>query len=450
MVMTLIYFIIALLILITVHEFGHFWVARRCGVKVVCFSIGFGKPLFSWMDKKGTEYRVSMIPIGGYVKMLDEEEGPVLTEELPHAFNRQSLLKRTAVVIAGPLFNFIFAVFALWLMLMIGVQSLAPVIDKVAKGSIAANSGIQASQEILSFDDKSVNSWRQFQLAIMPFLGSNAKVPVVLSDLKSKQRHRYILDLSSLKLDHKQPDVLKSLGITPYLPGLEPVVGEVLPGQAAERAGIQVGDRVIRVGKDEIENWLQLVAIVKSNPARALPFYVERLGEIKRIVVTPQAKDDKGQTVGVVGLVSKRLDWHANWLRVQRYSPLEAIKPALVQTWDLSYATVALLGRLITGKLSVKTISGPIGIAQGAGQSGRSGIAYYLAFLALVSISLGILNLLPVPMLDGGHLVYYLFEFILGKPVSDGVKAIGVKVGLLLILALLVTAVFNDVARLVS
>lgn len=447
---TLLYFIAALVILITVHEFGHFIVARLCGVKVLRFSIGFGKPLIKWVDKKKTEFVLAVIPIGGYVKMLDETEGAVAAKDLPYSFNRQSVAKRIAIVIAGPLFNFIFAIVALWLMFIIGMESLAPIIDNVSPDSIAANAGVKPNQEIIQFNKTPVNSWRQFQFALMPLLGSGETVDLKTKSLDDNQLFNYRINLSKFSLNPKQSDILKSLGIKPFIPTILPVVGKVVRDMPAESAGFKPGDKILQVNQQKINDWFELTQIVKNNPGKQLQMLVLRDDKQIKLAVIAQAVKREGQLVGVIGLLSKKPNWSADLIRRQQYSLIAAIAPAIKQTGELSYATLTLLGRLITGKLSVKTISGPVGIAQGAGQSGRSGVAYYLAFLALVSISLGILNLLPIPVLDGGHLVYYLLEWVTGKPVSERAKSIGSSIGVLFILAILILALFNDVSRLVS
>lgn len=450
MISTLFYFLIALIILITVHEFGHFWVARLCGVKVLRFSIGFGKPLFSWRDKKETEYAIAMVPIGGYVKMLDEAEGPVAEQDLPLAFSQQPVYKRIAIVIAGPLFNFIFAIFAIWLMYVIGIFSMAPIIQDVMPNSIVAQAGVGKNQEIIKFDEKPINSWREFQYAAMPLLGSSQKVSLIVKSLESKQTSMHQLDLNDWQLDTKQPDILQSLGIKPFIPTVPPIVGQVHEGMPAYDAGVQVGDKIIKVQDKPIIGWMQLVRIVTENPGKSLSIVIVRKGVEKQLFITPKKVERSGKLVGMVGLTSEKPNWPSSWLREKRYSLLGAVWPAVKHTSDLTLSTVTLIGRFLTGQLSVKNISGPVGIAQGAGQSGRNGFTYYLAFLALVSISLGVLNLLPIPMLDGGHLIYYLFEIVLGRPVSEYAKTIGFNIGLLLLVALMVVAMVNDFSRLMS
>ena len=448
MLLTLFYFALTLLLLVTVHEFGHFWVARLCGVKVLRFSFGFGKVLASWHDKRGTEYAFSLFPLGGYVKMLDEAEGEVALNERHLAFNNQSLLVRIAIVLGGPLFNFLFAFLALWLVLVIGIQSLAPMIDTVKPGSIAAHAGFEKQQEIVSLNGRSIASWRDFQYAFMPLLGTHEPVTVTVKSVLNGEEKRLILPLKHWELNKNNPDLLESLGLLPFVPSIPPIVGEVFPDSPAQAAGLHVGDRILSVNQQSIEDWLLLVSTVKNNPDKRLKLGIVRDGLRETLWVQTSSIDANGHKEGMLGVRSKALDWPKRWLRLQRESPIPAMKTALVQTVELSGATFALVGRLVQGKLSLKHLSGPVGIAEGAGASGRSGLPYYLSFLALVSISLGVLNLLPVPLLDGGHLLYYLIEAIRRRPLSIAAKSFGLYVGLLLLMVVTIIAVSNDLVRL--
>jgi regulator of sigma E protease len=450
MVMTLFYFFLALLILITVHEFGHFWVARKCGVKVLRFSFGFGKVLFSWRDKKQTEYAFSAFPLGGYVKMLDETEEAVPQNERHLAFNNQAVYKKTAIVLAGPLFNFIFAILALWLMNVIGISSLAPIIGSVKQDSIAAHAGVKPNQEVLAVNGEKVSSWRQFQYAIIPIIGTSSPLKLSVKSNRTNQQQTLALDLSNWQLDSKNPDILTSFGIEPYIPKVPPIVGTVVEGMPAQSAGIKTGDIILSMNEEPIDDWFKLVQKVQNSPGESLRLTVLRGKKRLTFEIRPVTKTLNKQTVGFIGLTSKKYEWPKQWFRTHRYSPIMALKKAIIQTMNLSITTVKMIGRLIIGKISFKTISGPIGIAQGAGQSAQGGMAYYLSFLALVSISLGVLNLLPIPMLDGGHLLYYFVEIIIRREVSEQAKALGFNIGLILLITLMILAVFNDVSRLVG
>lgn len=448
MLLTLFYFILALLLLITIHELGHFLVARCCGVKVLRFSFGFGKVLASWRDKKGTEYAWSLFPLGGYVKMLDETEGNVPKNERHLAFNNKPLWARIAIVLAGPLFNFLFAFVALWLMLVIGIKSLAPMIDEVTPNSLAAKAGLTAKQEILFLNQQKITSWRDFEYALMPLIGTSDPVDITTKSLLNGKEKVFHLPLGNWQLDAKNPDILDSLGIRPFIPTIPPVIGEVMTDSPAQSVDLHAGDRIISVNGQKINDWLMLVDFVKHHPHQNIILSIDREGKSKNITVRADGQKNNGQDEGYLGLRSQRVDWPEHWLRVQRETPLRAIVPAFEQTTTLVGATFTLIGRLVMGKLPIQSISGPVGIAQGAGQSARSGLSYYLSFLALVSISLGVLNLLPIPMLDGGHLLFYLIEFVRRRPLSDEFKSVGIYLGLVLLVTLMIIALSNDLARL--
>ncbi|KTC78052.1 RIP metalloprotease RseP [Legionella brunensis] len=450
MVSTLFYFFLALLVLITVHEYGHFIVARWCGVKVLRFSFGFGKVLARWHDKKGTEYAWSLFPLGGYVKMLDETEGEVSEDERHLAFNNKSVWARIAIVVAGPLFNFLLAFFALWLVLVIGIQSLAPMIEKVKPNSIAAIAGLEAKQEILALNNNEVGSWRDFQFALMPLLGSDETVDITVKSLRDGKLKSLALPLSQWEMDAKNPDPLGSLGIVPFIPNIPPIVGEVVADSPAQRAGLQIGDVIKRMNGKPLNDWLDLVDYVRQHPNDSLILAILRQGKNHTLQVQIGTKTEGGNKEGFLGVRSQKVNWPPEWLRFQRQGPIEALGTAFSQTIELTGATFSLIGRFATGKLGLKTISGPVGIAQGAGESARSGLAYYLSFLALVSISLGVLNLLPIPMLDGGHLLYCIVEIIRGRPLSDEIKSFGIYLGLVFLVALMILALSNDLSRLIG
>lgn len=450
MISTLLYFLLALLLLIVIHEYGHFQVARWCGVKVLRFSFGFGPILFSWRDKKQTEYAWSLFPLGGYVKMLDETEGEVEPSEKHKAFNNQTVWKRIAIVLAGPLFNFLFAFVALWLVLILGMYSLAPMIESVKPGSLAAKAGLGAKQEIIALNGKPINSWRDFQYAMMPLIGSQETINLRVKSLEDGRQSELSLPLADWALNDKKPDPLESLGIEPFIPKIPPFVGEVVANSPADKAGIQVADKIISIDGKPLDSWFFLVDYVKEHPATEMTLTVYRGGVTKQIKLLTGTQNKQGKQEGFLGLRSQKPDWPPQWLRLQREGPIPALGTALKQTWELSNTTITLMFRLVTGNLGLKSISGPVGIAQGAGDSGRSGLVHYLFFLALVSISLGVLNLLPIPMLDGGHLLYYVVELIQRKPVSEEVKSIGVYLGMILLVALMAVALTNDISRLLS
>lgn len=450
MFLTLLYFILALFLLITVHEYGHFLVARWCGVRVLRFSLGFGYVLARFRGKTGTEYALSVIPFGGYVKMLDENEGPVSEQARSFAFNRQPRWKQCAIVMAGPLFNFIFAFFLFWLVLVIGIQSLAPIVDKVIPGGLAAKAGIEAQEEIVSLNGHHIASWRDVQYAMMPLIGSTEPVRLGLKSLRTQRIQTRLLPLDGWHLDEQHPDLAMSLGMVPFLPFVPPIIGQIVPASPASTSGFQLGDRVLSVDGQLVHDWIDLVMYVKDHPNHRIAVRVKRNGHSTIVSAQTGVHVNKGIREGFLGMIAKPVDWPTDWLRTQRENPFSALATAFQQTAALTSASFVLIGRLFTGKLALQTISGPVGIAEGAGASGRSGVAYYLSFLAMISISLGVLNLLPIPMLDGGHLFYYLLEFIGRRPVSVRLQSVGMYLGMLFLVTLTLVALRNDLTRLLS
>lgn len=450
MLLMLFYFFLALLLLITVHEYGHFLVARLCGVKVLRFSFGFGKTIASWRGKHGTEYVWAFFPLGGYVKMLDEAEGEVPAQERHLAFNNKPIWARIAIVLAGPLFNFLFAFVALWLVLVIGIKSLAPMVSDVKPGSVVARGGLLANQEILSLGGNKITSWRDFQYALMPLLGTSEPVKMAVKSSVDGTQKTVFFSLANWSLDAKNPDILDSLGIVPFIPTIPPIVGEVMPASPAQAAGIEVGDVVVSVNGHKIVDWFMLVDFVKARPNQSIWLKISRQGIRKTFDIHVASEKRKGKEEGFLGVRSQPFEWPAHWWRLQREAPIPAVGIALRQTLVLTGSTFVLIGRLIVGKLPLHSLSGPVGMAQGAGESASSGLPYYLSFLALVSISLGVLNLLPIPMLDGGHLLYFLIELIRRRPVSDDIKSIGIYLGLVLLVTIMIIALSNDIARLIG
>lgn len=442
--MTILWFLLALFILITIHEYGHFIVARLCGVKVLRFSFGFGKVLWSWRGKKGTEYAISMLPLGGYVKMLDEREGPVPKNALMLAFNNQSLGKRIAIVAAGPLFNLLFAVLCFWLVFMIGMKSIAPVIDQTLPDSLASKAGFKPQDEIVSVNNQPVSSWQGFQYALIPWLGSGSDLPVQVKSRQTAGVRPLHLSLQDWSSGEKKQDLLTSLGIVPFFPTLPLIVEKVVDNSPAQLAGIEPGDRIETLNGKRVKSWMAFVSDIQNKPGTWITLSVLHENVSKTLKMKTGIANDKG----FIGLGIRPLTLPSEWLRHQRQGPLQALGSAISQTSALTASTFVLFTRLVTGQLTVQALTGPVGIAKGAGQSARNGFVYYLSFLGIVSISLGALNLLPVPILDGGHLFYYLIEFIKGKPLSQNVQDIGYYLSLLFLGAMLAIALFNDIYRL--
>ncbi len=446
---SIIAFIVALTILISFHEFGHFWVARKMGVKVLRFSVGFGKPLWIWRDKYQTEFAFSRIPLGGYVKMLDEAEGEVPEDQLQYAFNRKSLWQRIAIVCAGPVFNIIFAILAFWLVFSIGVKSIAPVIGNVKPDSPAQQAGLVAHQEILAIDNHPTYSWRDIQLELLRHAGRSKPLAVTVKKRDERIQQTKQIDISSLRINSQQPLLLQRVGITPYIPSIPAVIAHTEANYPAVQAGLKPGDKIIAVDGKPLKDWNALRQLLQNSKDDKNIFRVERDGQQFDLTLTPKVVQEKdGSSVKIIGAISERVDWPADMIRVQRYKPWIAWWPAIKRTTDLSFMTLQFIGKMVTGQVSLRALSGPIGIAQGAGITASLGFTTYLEFLALISISLAVLNILPIPLLDGGHLLYYLVEGITGRPVSDKTKMRGIIVGLLFIVMLTCIAFLNDLSRL--
>ena len=447
-------FIVAIGILVTIHEFGHFWVARRLGVKVLKFSVGFGKPL--WSKTAGvdqTEYVIASIPLGGYVKMLDEREGDVAEQDLDRAFNRKSLWRRMAIVVAGPLFNFLFAIFAYYLIFLSGVSGVKPVLGEIANPSPAYTAGIQQGEVIVSVNDIKTPSWQKAQFTLLEEAVSSDQLKIRLQgeDLQIREKTIDIQTLNLLQED--QINLLKSLGLSVWRPQGPTVVDEVIVGGAGEAAGLLAGDKVIAVNGVKITSGDQWVEQIRNNPGRELAVEVMRQQSIVELMLTPKKQVEDGQTFGLVGVRSytEIPESVRTEMRIlEEYGPIDAFTESIDKTWRMSWLTLKVLGKLVTGEASVKNLSGPITIAKYAGVSARIGLESFLGFLAIISISLGVLNLLPVPMLDGGHLFYYFIELFKGSPVSEQTEIFGQKVGMVILFGLMSIAIFNDISRLVG
>jgi len=448
---TLAAFVIALGALVIVHEYGHYLVARLCGVKVLRFSIGFGLPL--WKKRFGrdqTEWVVAVVPLGGYVKMLDEREGEVAPQELGRAFNRQGVSRRFAVVIAGPLANFLFAILLYWLLFMHGVQEARPVVAMPQPDSPAASAGFEPGETIRAINGEPVTSWQEVRWRVLQFALERQQVKVEVIN-RNNQINWRTLDLSTLDAEQLEGDTLALIGLKLYRPEISPVIGQIVSGSVAEQAGLRPGDRILSADGKPIASWDALVEVVRSHPGRALRLTYQRGGERGELALVPQALLQNGSTVGRIGAAAK-LDQQAmdKLVTVVRYGAASALAKAAEKTWGTSVFSLRMLARMLIGQISWKNLSGPVTIADYAGQSAQLGLVSYLSFLALISISLGVLNLLPIPLLDGGHLMYYTVEIFKGSPVSERMMDIGQKLGLTLLLVLMAFAFYNDINRLIS
>ncbi|MGH1469688.1 MAG: RIP metalloprotease RseP [Cellvibrionaceae bacterium] len=441
---TILWFLLALFILVTIHEFGHFYAARRCGVRVLRFSIGFGNPLFSWRDKKGTDFSLAPIPLGGYVKMLDEREGEVKKEDLPYAFTQKNVWQRIIIVAAGPAANFLLAIFLFWALLLQGKSDLVPVIDEVEAGSIAAMAGLERGQEIVSIDNVETPTTQAVLRQLIERLGESGTIAFSVKYPDSDYIYSSDTVLENWLKGAEEPDPIKGLGITFQEPPV--VIGLVVPDGPGEKAGFQKGDRVVSADGQDLEGWEAWANYVSQRPEQELKVVVEREGRKTQLVVTPRSElNDAGETVGRVALGAQ---YDQSYIRRYEYSFTEAFVEAVRETGQTSMFVLTSVKKLIMGEISTKNLSGPITIAKVAGSSAASGWKSFVSFLALLSVSLGVFNLLPIPVLDGGHLLYYLVEVIKGSPVSEKIQVVGYQVGLFLVVGVMILALYNDVLRL--
>ncbi|QJD60589.1 sigma E protease regulator RseP [Pseudomonas sp. gcc21] len=446
---TLLATIVALGLLVTIHEFGHFWVARRCGVKVLRFSVGFGSALFRWHDKRGTEYVIAAIPLGGYVKMLDEREGPVDPAEMDQAFNRKDVKQRIAVVAAGPIANFLLAMVAFWLIAVFGVTTVAPVLGPVTPGSVAERAGLNEGLEVIEIDGVETRSWHDVNLQLIRRLGESGQLQLLGKEEGSSVPQRYTLELQDWLRGADQPDPISALGLTSWQPQIAPRLGEVSEDGAAYAGGLRKGDLILAINGEPVTDWVrEVVPAIQSNAGETLSFDVQRESERLSIEVVPAVRSAEDRQVGFIGAGVDAFEWPEHMIRTIEYNPLMAIPVAVNKTWDMTVLTLDSLKKMVTGLVSAKNLSGPITIAKVAGASAKSGPESFLSFIAYLSISLGVLNLLPIPVLDGGHLVYYTAEWIRGKPLSERIQAWGLQVGLTLIVGVMVFAIYNDISRL--
>ena len=440
--------LVALGVLVTFHEFGHFWVARRCGVKVLRFSVGFGMPLVRWHDRKGTEYVVAAIPLGGYVKMLDEREGDVPADLVDQSFNRKTVYQRIAIVIAGPVANFLLAIAFFWVLAMLGSQQVRPVIGAVETGSIAQKAGLISGQEIVSIDGEATTGWSAVNLQLVRRLGETGSIAVKVRDQGSDVETPHTLVLDNWLKGADEPDPIRSLGIRPWRPALPPVLAELDSKGPAQAAGLKTGDRLLALDGQPVNEWQQVVDWVRVRPDTKISLSVERDGATIDVPVTLVARGEGKATTGYLGAGVKGVDWPAEMLREVSYGPVAAVAEGARRTWTMSVLTLDSLKKMLFGELSVKNLSGPITIAKVAGASAQSGVGDFLNFLAYLSISLGVLNLLPIPVLDGGHLLFYLIEWARGRPLSEKVQGWGVQIGVSLVVGVMLLALVNDLGRL--
>lgn len=445
---TILSFIVAISILVAIHEYGHFIVAKKLGVKILRFSIGFGKPI--WSKRIGvdqTEFVIASLPFGGYVKMLDAREIKVPVEEEHREFTRQSVWTRIAIVAAGPVFNFIFAVLAYWLMFVVGVSGIKPVIGNIDANGLAKQAGFSSGYEIVSVNNNKTPIWDVAVKNVIPAIVDRSKA---VFELKNKDGNTITrtLDFSSTTGEIKVEKLFDQLGFKPWRPAIKPVVGTVIENSPAENAGFKINDEIVSVNEVNTSDWLDVVEIVSSKPAQILQVVVMRNGQEKALQVIPEKITRNGEVFGRVGLGHKTGATYPDDMRVTHgYNLFESVPRAFSRTWDFSVLTFKMIGKIFTGEISIKNLSGPVSIAQYAGYSASAGLARFLDFLAIVSISLGILNLLPIPILDGGHLTYYFIEVLRKKPVSEETQEFASRIGMVLLFSLMGVALYNDILR---
>ena len=438
-------------VLVFVHEFGHYFVARLLGVKVLRFSVGFGKALWSKkIGRDGTEWAIGVFPLGGYVKMLDEREGEVVPEELHRSFNRQTVWRRMAIVAAGPLTNLLLAVVVYWGLFWYGMEELKPVLGTPVVSSPAAAAGIENGERVLKVDGELIQTWQEMRWVLIRRAIDQDSIALEVINSRNEIAIRR-LDVSAARADGWKGDALERLGVAFFRPNIRPVFGSVTPGGVAAASGLRSGDEVLRIDDKLLNNWSDVVHIVRDSPGRALRFEVQRSGERLFVEMAPVAIEEGGKTIGRIGVSVDDAGFSRSDLLVTvRYGLVPALGKAIDETWEKSIFSLVMIGKMISGEVSWRNISGPVSIADYAGQSAKLGLDYYLKFLALVSVSLAVLNLLPVPILDGGHLLYYVVEIINRKPLSERSMEIGQQIGLALLLMLMAFAFYNDINRLIS
>ena len=443
MITTIIATIVALGVLVTVHEFGHYWVAKRCGVRVLRFSVGFGRSLYTWKDESGTEFCVAAIPLGGYVKMLDGREKQLSAAERSEAFDQKTVGQRFAIVAAGPGINFIFAAMVYALISMIGVQKAIPVVDELPSQT-AVKTALPA--ELVSFDGRQMMSWERISIAMVDAIGDKTIVQVGLRPLESNVVNKITIPVPKELIRDESP--LVAFGIKPWSPPIEAKIARIITGGVAEAAGLLVGDRVVAVNTKAVADWAEFVSVIKGAYGLSTDLTIERAGVTQTITVVPETRQGPHGPYGFLGVAPVVEPLPPDLVRTIQENPVKALLVGVERTIEMSWLTVESIGKMISGVLSPENLSGPLTIAKVAGDTANSGWYAYLSFIAYLSVSLGVLNLLPIPVLDGGHLVFFVFEWLVGRPVPEQVQIQGIRIGMALLMGLMFFAFYNDLMRL--
>lgn len=448
LLITVILAILAVFVVILLHETGHFLVAKAFGVRVLRFSIGFGSPLWSHISRSGTEYVLAVLPLGGYVKLLDDREIHVSRRESRKAYNRQSLFVRMLIVLAGPVANMIVAAVVFWIIFLIGVPYIKPVVGKVIPHSIAAESGIQPGDAIKSINGQKMTSWQQVLMTTIEKIGSSKPLQITTQAENGGALQIHSMMLQRWALNGKQPDPLDSLGIVPYQPAFPAIIEQVLPHSPASKSGLQPGDEIVGLNQQTVENWPSVAEFLHNHPNQEVNFNVKRQGNLQQMTVGVESKTEKGASIGYLGVVVKPPQWPEHMIGVLHYSLLSAWIPAWRETMDLVIFNAIVLAKMFGGKISLETLGGPITVFHTAYNASQAGLQSYLSFIAFISVTLGFINILPIPGLDGGHFLFQVIEGIIRKPIPERYQMILLRIGIVLIILLIVQGTINDVMRL--
>jgi regulator of sigma E protease len=443
---TVFYTLLALALLISFHEFGHFFVARICEVKVICFSIGFGPKVLSWRDSRGTEFVLSALPLGGYVKMVDEREGDVLPEDLPFAFTQKTVWQRMAIVLAGPAANFLLAILIYWALFLQGVTGIVPIIGSISPDSIADKAGLKVGHQIVAVDGKKTPTWRKFHEQLLGRMGESGVISFTVKLPGEPAYYKHHGQLENWMAGDEKLNPLSSIGVVPYAPAVTPRADTIVPGSPAAQAGLISGDLLLSADNLPLTEWAAWVAYVRDRPEVTIDIKVKRENDVFYTKITPKKiVSDAGDVFGQVGISVKSVDWPENMYFNVEYGPLGALAEAFSRTWATSVMILDSVKKMLIGDISIKHLSGPISIGKVAGKSAEYGLAAYLGFLALLSVSLGIMNLLPIPVLDGGHFLYFVIEAIKGSPLPERIQMLGFRAGIFLVVGLMSLALYNDI-----